>query len=265
LKNILLIGCGAMGRSVLHQLHGDQRVRVRDVMTIASQREELQRELGDAFRVVCSLDELQELPDFALECAGHEALKTSVPALLRLGVDTIVASVGALAERGLPELLERAATEGNSQLTLVPGAVAGIDALAAARLHGITSVKYTGRKPPLGWIGTPAEEKHDLSKLTEAAVIFEGSARAAASLYPKNANVAAMIALAGIGMDNTQVRLIADPRVTRNTHTLNAAGAFGDLEMTVANIPLADNPKTSALAALSIVRAVRNRVDPVII
>ena len=59
-------------------------------------------------------------------------------------------------------------------------------------------------------------------------------------------------------MERTRVSLFADPRVSRNTHQVDAIGDFGELHVTVSAEPLADNPKTSALAALSILRAVRN-------
>jgi aspartate dehydrogenase len=74
-----------------------------------------------------------------------------------------------------------------------------------------------------------------------------------------------MVALAGIGMERTRVSLIADPGVTRNTHTVHATGEFGELELKVAGNVLPANPKTSALAAFSIIRAINNRVGALVI
>jgi aspartate dehydrogenase len=208
---------------------------------------------------------LPEKPDFALECAGHGAVQVTVIALLRSGVDVIVASVGALADSGLAERLEVAASDGRSQVTLIPGAIAGIDALSAAGASGVDTVAYVGRKPPQAWTGTPAEEQFDLNAIRAPTTIFSGNARSAARAFPKNANVAAMIALAGIGFERTDVTLIADPTVSNNTHTIHARGRFGELQIMVSARPLAENPKTSELAALSVLRAIRNKVSAVVV
>jgi len=262
---VLLIGYGAIARTVSEAVAADRQLQIVSVLVRPSKRDALRAELGSAVHVLESVDELAVPIDCALECAGHQGVIEHVPALLRLGIDVILTSVGSLATPGLIERLEAAAQAGNSQLTLVPGAVAGIDALAAAKPFGLSSVVYTGRKPPLGWLDTPAEKITDLRSLQSEVTLFEGSAREAARLYPKNANVAATIALAGIGMDATQVRLIADPSVQRNVHTLHAEGTFGELDMTISGKPLASNPKTSALAAYSAVRALRNRAASLVI
>src|SRR5690606_34624506 len=140
--------------------------------------------------------------------AGHEALSQYGVAALNQGSDLVIVSIGALAHDDLWQELQAAATR--SKIILPAGAVAGIDALSAARRGGLDAVSYSARKPP-------ASLSSELPSDRET-IVFEGSAREAALKFPKNANVAATIALAGIGFDATRVRIVADPGVTENIH-----------------------------------------------
>ncbi|UJF27612.1 aspartate dehydrogenase domain-containing protein [Planococcus sp. 107-1] len=90
-------------------------------------------------------------------------------------------------------------------------------------------------------------------------MIFEGSAFEAVEKFPKNINVALVLAIAGIGVDKTRVRIIVDPDIERNTHTIEAEGTFGRMKLQVENNPMPSNPKTSLLAALSILSVLQNR------
>ena len=105
----------------------------------------------------------------------------------------------------------------------------------------------------------------NLQAIEEPTVIFSGSARKAAVLFPKNANVAATAALAAIGMDRTEVELVADPKTERNTHTLTYEGTAGSYKVVIAGNPSPINPKTSQLTALNIVRAIENRTHRIVI
>lgn len=261
-----LIGCGAIGSALLELVKDDTGLEIAAIVVpagAAAAALSVAQRFAPRAQVVSSVPE--HGVDLVVEAAGHAAIEQHVLPALRRGVPCIVASVGALSAPGFPERLETAAREGRTQVQLIPGAIGAIDALAAARIGGLSSVRYTGRKPPHAWRGTPADEAHDLAALASETVIFEGSAREAATLYPKNANVAATVSLAGLGLDKTTVRLIADPGVQANVHHVEAEGAFGRFELTLRNQPLAANPKTSALTVYSAVRALRGRVAPLVI
>lgn len=261
ITRIALVGCGAIGTSMLELLDADPALEIKAIVVpadaFAAAQAAAQR-LAPRAQVVSSVP--LEGIDLVVEAAGHAAIEAHVLPALQRGTPCIVASVGALSAAGFAEKLEAAAVAGGTQVQLIAGAIGAIDALAAARVGGLDAVRYTGRKPPRAWKGTPAEQGRDLDALTRETVIFEGSAREAATLYPKNANVAATVSLAGLGLDRTHVRLIADPAVSDNVHTVEAEGAFGSFELTMRNKPLAANPKTSALTVYSAVRALRNRV-----
>ena len=154
--------------------------------------------------------------------------------------------------------LKQAADDGNSCVYLPAGAIGGLDALSAAKISGLQRVRYTGRKPLSAWAGTPAEQEYALAKLTTAQQIFIGNARQVTSLYPKNSNVAATIALAGIGMDNTEVELIADPAATENCHEIEVFANSGSFKISLTGKSLSSNVRTSALAAYSMAKAVMN-------
>ncbi|WP_187429781.1 L-aspartate dehydrogenase [Roseobacter fucihabitans] len=210
-------------------------------------------------------DLLQGAPDLVVECAGHHAVAEAGVAVLHAGFDLVLVSIGAMADSDLAQRLQQAAQAGNAQLILPSGAIGGIDLLSALALAGGVNVTYRGTKPPAAWAGTPAAQACDLDGLREAHVFFEGNARKAATSYPKNANVAATLALAGAGFEATRVALIADPAATGNCHSCSVESPAGRFSMTIENAASPDNAKTSRATVYSVIREINRKRDRVVI
>ncbi|MBL8269401.1 aspartate dehydrogenase [Steroidobacter sp.] len=244
-----MIGFGAMGREVMTAL-----LKLGETAAMQAVLVRPGREAPHAVHDVQAL--IAAGPRVVLECAGHSAVREFVVPLLRAGIDVIVSSVGALADDELrDELLD--AEQGGGRALLPAGAIAGLDGLLAARLAGLDEVTYTSFKPPHAWRGTAAEQVLDLNHSEPEREFFAGSARAAALAYPKNVNVGVAIALVGLGMDATRVRLVSSRNVTDPLGRIEAHGAFGHFRFDIFARAAADNPKTSALTAYSIVQCAR--------
>ncbi|MGL4860131.1 MAG: aspartate dehydrogenase [Enterobacteriaceae bacterium] len=255
MKKVMLLGYGAMAHEVLQRIPAGVTVK----WIVA--REHHHPAIRDRFahNVAPLTDPLQceEKPDLVLECASQQAVAQYGEGVLERGWDLALISTGALADELLYQRLLNAAQRGGAQLQILSGAVAGMEGLQAAREGGLEQVIYRSTKSPASWRGSAAEQMIDLHKVESITTFFKGSAREAARLFPANANVAATIALQGIGMEVTQVELQVDPHSQRNTHTIWAQGSFGEMQIVLSGQPLASNPKTSTLAALSAVSACR--------
>ncbi|GKY89386.1 aspartate dehydrogenase [Sinisalibacter aestuarii] len=204
-------------------------------------------------------------PDLVVEAAGHSGVRDFVPACLEAGRDVVVVSVGALADDELHARLDAAARAGGARVILPAGAVGGIDLVSALSASGEVALTYRGTKPPAAWAGTPADEMLDLAGLCEPATFFTGSAREAAARFPKNANVAATLALAGPGLDATRVELVADPAAPGNLHGYELSSPAARLRVEIENLPSAGNAKTSVATIYSVLREIRNRIGPMVI
>lgn len=258
--DIVLVGHGAIAEYVTGQVSKLAGIQISGVLCRECSCAKAEKFASGRFPVFTSTSCFEKKPDLLVDCAGHSGLVCHAPDALRLGIDVISISTGAVTQDGLLDELEASARAGNSKLKFLSGAIGGIDALTSAASGTFNEVNYTGRKPPKGWRGSPAEDKCDLENLSEPFEHFYGTAREAAQQYPKNANVAATIALATIGLENLQVRLVADPGIQQNHHEVEASGEFGSLSLRLCGNSLPNNPKSSALAAMSIVGELRRRL-----
>ncbi|HEI8868160.1 TPA: aspartate dehydrogenase [Serratia odorifera] len=259
MKKIMMIGYGAMAKEVLARL--PQGVEPGWIVARGAHHAAIAEAYGDRVQALTDPAQCDGRPDLVLECASQQAVAEFGEAVVQRGWTLAVISTGALADAALQLRIQQACQRYHGRLWVLSGAIAGMDGLASAREGGLESVTYQASKSPASWRGSLAEKLLDLDAVSEARVFFEGSAREAARLFPANANVAATIALHGVGMDATRVCLQVDPHTRHNSHQLRVSGSFGEFQMLLSGNPLASNPKTSTLAALSAVQACRRLVD----
>lgn len=258
---VVLIGWGAIARRVAMLLRERGRSEI-SIVAVAVRDATISRAgLPDGAKLISQPKELEGIEcDLVVEAASRGSVEPWGTAALVKGCDLVVSSASAFCDDALRERLSAAAARTGCQIIVPPGAVGGIDALAAAATLALDTVEHHIVKPPAAWRGTPAEASIDLDAIADATPFFSGSAREAAGMFPQNANVAAISAMAGVGFERTRVTMVADPNATRNGHRIVASGAFGKLDVTIENGPLATNPKSSELTALSLVRLLENQV-----
>jgi aspartate dehydrogenase len=199
--------------------------------------------------------------DLVVECVPAAAFREVAEPTVRAGRLFMPLSVGALLEH--MDLIELARSTG-ARILPPTGALLGLDAVRAAAKGEIRAVTMVTRKPPGGLAGAPylAERQIDLEAVHEPLLVFAGSAREAARGFPANVNVAAALALAGIGPDRTTIEIWADPSVTRNTHTITVDADAARFTMTIEGVPSAENPRTGKLTPLSVLAALEGLVAP---
>ncbi len=247
-----IIGLGAIGSRLVEILTQEFRKEAR-VEFLCDRNQERASEIRGKWAPhakILSWSSLVEKSDLIVEAASQEAALPVARKALQKNKQVLILSVGGLMVlNGLIPILNK--TKG--KLWIPSGALAGIDGLLAANEGTIRQVTLTTRKPLAGLEGAPylTQKKIQLSEIKEPTLIFEGDALTAIRAFPKNVNVAATLALAGIGPKKTRVRIFTSPTYRRNQHEVEIEGDFGRIRTEVENVPSSVNPRTSELAVLS--------------
>lgn len=202
-------------------------------------------------------------PDLVIEAAGHQAIREYAEDCLKAGLSLVAVSVGAMADASLFSKLGSAAVEGGSRLIFPSGAIGSLDYVSAVRELDDTQITYESRKPVSAWTNELIAMGMD-DQISQPIVLYEGNAREAAIRYPQNLNVAASLAIAGVGFERTNVRIVVDPAAKGNVHQIIATGSFGSLKTEIANIPSPANPKTSWVVGLSLLAAIDRYFSPIV-
>jgi len=257
-----VIGHGAIGSVVAGALERGEVPGCRLAAVLARPRR------GDATppvpAAVASRADLLARSRLVVEAAGAEALAEHGAAIVGAGVDLLVVSVGALAD---DDLRARLCAASGGRVLLSSGAIGGLGLVQAAALYGsLREVRLTTTKPPdtleRPWM-TDAEVAR-LRAATGPVTVFQGPARDAVARFPASVNVAATLALATVGFDETRVELVADPTATRVRHEIAVDAAAGRYSVSIENVP-SRNPRTSAVTPYAVLRALRDLTASVVV
>ena len=253
---VAIAGLGAIGLDLARAL--DQGVDGLRLIAVSARDHAKARANMAGFRDMPEIVSLAELAraDIVVEAAPAVVFEQIALPAIDAGRIFIPSSVGQLLPR--MHLIARAKATG-ARIIVPTGALLGLDAVRACAEGEVSSVTIETRKPPNGLVGAPhlVNNKIDVLAITTPTVIFEGNAFDAAAGFPANVNVAAALALAGIGPQRTTVRIWADPGVDRNIHTIKVEAAAARLTMTVENVPSESNPRTGKLTPLSVLACLR--------
>ena len=267
-KNISIIGCGAIGSELALSVDRMmiENVTISSLLDIKLENAEILKSklshnnpvVFNDFSEYIKSDNLKDV-DIVVEAASQNALTSYLNSIIQLKKDVLVMSVGAFANSDFFSQVIKNVEKNDINLYLPSGAIAGIDAIKSVR-SSISYVTLTTTKNPNSLKDSPFFKKTNLTidSIKKRTLIFEGSAVEAVQNFPANVNVAALLGLAGLGIEKTKVNVIADPSLRINKHEIKVIGKFGELIVRVKNVPSPTNPKTSYLAILSIIESLRS-------
>lgn len=164
--------------------------------------------------------------DLVIEAATTEIYTRLAPRILA-DSDFCGFSCTALADAETMDAVIGAAERSGHRCHVPHGAVLGLDGLADGR-DIIDTVTITTRK-----------SGKSLGRAEDAAgLLYEGPARGACVLFPRNVNVHAAVALAGIGFDRTVSRIIAVPGQQDMEHRIEVSGRGLSWDLLVTSMSL---------------------------
>lgn len=262
-RHVALMGCGNLGAIVARGIVGRLNDAWKLIGVYDSDSQKAQALAAECGCTACaSLDELLALrPEIVIEATAPAVLKQAAEQILRGGCDLMPLSIGAFADDDLLARAECAARETGRRVYFVSGAIGGFDVMQAAMMAGEVNARIVNTKSPEALAGAPYLENRTLSQEHEETV-FQGSARQAIAAFPKNVNVAVALALATTGVDQTSVEIHSVPGKALNSHCVLLEGDFGQARIEIASKPSPDNPRSSTIAAMSVLARLKNLASP---
>jgi aspartate dehydrogenase len=256
-----LVGCGNMGSFIARYIDASKDYKLISVFDInIKAAERVACSLKHKPRVSKTVGKLIRNVDLIIEAASPGFVREFAIDVLREGKSLVIMSSAALVDGEMLDKIKKTAEENNAFVYLPSGAICGIDGIKSACMDVVYEVTLTTTKPPHAFEGVEYLKERGIAveRIKKRTVLYSGPAVMAGHLFPKNINVSTILSLAGIGLEKTKVKIIADPNVIDNIHEISLKGRCGCISVKLVNKPSQKNPKTSHLACLSAVRVLED-------
>ncbi|SHI42754.1 aspartate dehydrogenase [Arenibacter nanhaiticus] len=193
-------------------------------------------------------------PDYIIEAASPASLRELALPALKNGSNLVTLSIGALADTDFYEAVKKTASENNTRLHLVSGAIGGFDVMRTISLMESCTASFDTEKSPNSLKNTPVYEE---SLQTEQRRVMEGNAKDAIALFPSKVNVAVAASLATVGPTDMKVSVTSTPDYVGDRHRIEVQSEQVHAVMDVYS-------KTSQIAGWSVVNTLRNITSPIV-
>lgn len=219
MKKLGFIGCGKIGRALMQEVVDKNLAEI----VFIQDKADITDGPGGIPIIQSGEEALYEKADLIVECAVAEVLYENVEMILK-HCDLMMFSIAAFADGEFEQKVRTLAAEYSRKVYLPHGAILGLDGIFdGKRLWEEVSVETVKNPKSLGRTDTVRT------------VIYEGNAQGACRAYPRNVNVHAAVAMAGIGFQRTESRIISDPEVQSNSHVISVKGNGTEMEIRVSS------------------------------
>ncbi|AAB98920.1 TPA: aspartate dehydrogenase [Methanocaldococcus jannaschii] len=258
-----IVGCGAIGNFITKKVL-DGTIKNAKISAVYDRNFDKAKTLSErtGAKICSSIDDLvKEDLDLVVEAASIKAVEEIAEKSLINNKDVLIMSVGALADKKLFLKLRDLAKTVGRKIYLPSGAIGGLDAIKALRLGEIEEVVLKTTKPVAALEDALKNLGYKPEDIKNPVIVFEGDVFKAIKEFPANINVSVTLSIAA--EFPAKVVIVADPNAKLNKHELFVKSSIGTLRVCIENVPFEENPRTSALAAYSAVRLIRDLAEPV--
>ena len=263
-KKICIIGLGYIGNVIIETIANNFRneLEIKAIFDIENSKVE---NLVDNYPTIRKMKHLTDFSDcdVIIEAAVQEVVEPIFDEIIKTKKVFLPMSIGAfISQEDLYKKYCQLSSEVKNLIVFPAGAIGGFDCIESIQNQGFEEVTLCTQKPCKAfenneYIKTNNIKLDDENPLT----IFTGNAKDAASAFPKSINVAARLSLATLGPFDTKVKIISNPNISQNIHTIDIKSKVGRYKFIFENNPSPSNPKTSWLAALSAIFELKKLVS----